>query len=196
MTYEWGRFIWWLGQNASAIQALAAIATTLLTLALVWATSKYVVLTQRILATSEKQLIAQYQPHVKITLNATLWTGEVKFTIQNAGTRTIKLVAVNVGWTYPDNPLMWGRLGMKIQNRTVLEPAESISFDTKIRRDIEEVPAEFFNEITIYVDCADLNAPEKHSFSYSRNGGLQYSDRFRAHWTHFDSHVSYVDSLS
>jgi len=57
MAYEWGRFTWWLaqGQNAVAIQAVAAIGVVFITL---W----YALLTHRIMKATGKQASAALQP--------------------------------------------------------------------------------------------------------------------------------------
>ena len=52
MGYEWGRLIWWLGQNSAAIQAVAALTTVVLTGVLISVTMRYVSLTQKIVETS------------------------------------------------------------------------------------------------------------------------------------------------
>jgi hypothetical protein len=36
MSYEWGRLIWWVGQNAAAIQAISAVVQGVLTIFTIW----------------------------------------------------------------------------------------------------------------------------------------------------------------
>ena len=197
MEFELGRLSWWLGQNAAAIQALSAMVTTLLTLVLVAVMWRYVLLARSMLTVSEKHVLAEYQPNISIMLEATLWTGEVAFSLQNEGRRTVRLIGVEVGWTYPGDPLMRGRLSVGLDNRNTLRAGESIPFNTRIRREVDEVPATFFNDLAIYVDCKDLTAPGEHCFTFSRNRGLDYFNRFKTSPNEFrDGHISYGDSLS
>jgi HAMP domain-containing protein len=72
MAYEWGRLIWWLGQNAAAIQALTAIVVVLLTAALVFVTSWYVRLTREMSQTMNQQLAAASIPDIGIAFTRTL----------------------------------------------------------------------------------------------------------------------------
>ena len=51
----------WLDRNAAAVQALASIATVLITCALAWITRKYVLLTQELAVTAREQL--RFQQH-------------------------------------------------------------------------------------------------------------------------------------
>jgi hypothetical protein len=60
VAYEWGRFVWWLGQNAAAIQAFASLITVILTFVLVRITAEYVRLNARMSRSAEAQLVAQY----------------------------------------------------------------------------------------------------------------------------------------
>jgi hypothetical protein len=68
MAYEWGRFMWWLGQgqNAAATQAVAAIATVALTVVLVCVTAKYVVLTNSLAQIAQDQFDLGQQQYALI----------------------------------------------------------------------------------------------------------------------------------
>jgi hypothetical protein len=52
---QWGRFVWWTGQSASAIQAVSAVGTLILTAALTYVTWKYVRLTSTIALLTRSQ---------------------------------------------------------------------------------------------------------------------------------------------
>lgn len=54
----------WLNRNAAAIQAVASIASVLITVALVWISSRYVALTQQLARAAREQLRIQRQSAV------------------------------------------------------------------------------------------------------------------------------------
>jgi hypothetical protein len=69
MAYEWGRFIFWLGQNTAAVQALSSAANVLLTLALVGVTYRYVSLTKGILRASDAAALSVFLPDLAGSIN-------------------------------------------------------------------------------------------------------------------------------
>jgi len=71
------------------MQALCAVATVVITLVLACITWRYVVLTSRMSEVSERQLVAQFLPAVRIDLTATISSGEVRFDITNDGSRSV-----------------------------------------------------------------------------------------------------------
>lgn len=72
-------------------------------------------------------------------------------------------------------------MGVPNPAKKILRPGEKISLACQIpEEDTRDSTAAFFNEITVFVDCTDLNAPGAHCFSFSRNAGVRYFDRFQA----------------
>ena len=57
----------WLDQNAGAIQALTAVAITLLTAVLIGVTWWYANLTRQMAKTMEQQMIAAFQPNIDLS---------------------------------------------------------------------------------------------------------------------------------
>jgi len=114
VAYEWGRFIWWLGQNAAAIQALAAIVVVLLTVALVFVTGRYVRLTREMSQTMRQQLAAAFQPNIGIMfaqpLRSESWNNGVAsdgiadtLQIQNRSASPLKLHSVHISISFGDS---------------------------------------------------------------------------------------------
>ena len=66
MIYEWGRFIWWLGHNSSAIQALSSVVTTGVTIILCGITLRYVVLTGALVKAGNDALRMTYVPDLAL----------------------------------------------------------------------------------------------------------------------------------
>ena len=71
MGYQWGRFIWWLGQNSAAVQALAAVVTVLLTGVLIFVTIRYVLLTRKLVEASEASIRAGFMPDINANIDFT-----------------------------------------------------------------------------------------------------------------------------
>ena len=96
MAYQWGRFIWWLaqGNNATAIQAVAAILVALIT---AW----YAILTHWIMKATKKQASAALQPVLALHRLARA-EGETFHTIlmQNSSDRPVVFLDVVIS-CYP-----------------------------------------------------------------------------------------------
>jgi hypothetical protein len=71
MEYQWVRFIWWLGHNSAAVQALAAVATVVLTGVLIIVTMRYVSLTQKMLEAGEASIRAGFLPDIEANIDFT-----------------------------------------------------------------------------------------------------------------------------
>jgi hypothetical protein len=69
LTNQWGRLIYWLGQNAAAIQALAAVITVIFTGALIGVTAWYANLTSGLLEASEATMRSAFMPDLVGTID-------------------------------------------------------------------------------------------------------------------------------
>lgn len=73
----------WLNQNAAAVQALAAVAVALLTIALVVVTGVYARITRGALQLSRQQFEKQWKPDLRIMATPELPQGRVKLEMFN-----------------------------------------------------------------------------------------------------------------
>jgi hypothetical protein len=89
---QFGRFLYWLnqGQNAAAVQAVAALATTFLTVVLLWATIRYVRLTNLLAIATRAQLEAGLRPNLRFDVTRTL-DAETGVKISNVGQIPVRL---------------------------------------------------------------------------------------------------------
>ena len=107
MAYQWDRFIYWLaqGQNAGAVQALAALCTVVLTVILLIITAVYAYFTWHLLRTSRQGLETTAEPQFTVSLTTEVLdenSEEVVTTIQNVGNMsfTVRLVMVHIECAY------------------------------------------------------------------------------------------------
>jgi hypothetical protein len=92
MGYHWARFIWWVGQNSAAVQALAAVAAVAVTAILVLVTVRYVSLTQRILEAGEASMRAGFLPDIDANIDFTHpRRDELSVYIKNVGESPIRV---------------------------------------------------------------------------------------------------------
>lgn len=92
MGCQWGRFIWWLGQNSAAVQALAAVATVALTGVLIFVTMRYVSLTQKILEAGEASMRAGFLPDISAYIDFTHpRRDELSVYVKNVGESPIRV---------------------------------------------------------------------------------------------------------
>jgi hypothetical protein len=93
MAHEWARFIWWLNQNSGAVQAMAAVATTVLTGVLILVTIRYVSLTGKLLEASEASARASFMPDIEASIEFTYpRTTELEVTLRNVADPPIRVV--------------------------------------------------------------------------------------------------------
>jgi hypothetical protein len=103
----WSRFIYWLGQgqNAGAVQAIAALSAVALTVVLIIITAVYAYFTWHLLRTSREGLKATVRPQFTVSLTTELVdknSMDVVTTIQNVGNMsfTVRLVMVRIECAY------------------------------------------------------------------------------------------------
>jgi hypothetical protein len=130
MEHQWQRFIWWIGQNSAAVQALAAIITVILTAVLIFATIRYVALTRRTLEASEAALRASFLPDISARIDFTHpRRDELSVSLQNTGDPTIRIVRAKLTggsllkWVDPPNQLNQYSAEVKFGPRDVVSLA-------------------------------------------------------------------------
>jgi hypothetical protein len=167
---QFGRFLYWLnqGQNAAAVQAVAALATTFLTIVLLWATIRYVRLTSSLALATRAQLEAGLRPNLHFDLTRTL-DMETGIQISNVGQVPVRLlsVAVRVEPTGSSPTAITKELGNVCG--TLLMATDKI-FGT-IVFDREQAPGKGVKSLLL-VDCTDLGGVTEHSFHYDPMTGL------------------------
>ena len=93
MEQEWNRFIWWIGQNSAAVQALAATATVVLTSVLIGATIRYVSLTSKIPKAGEAALRSAFMPDIAAQIDFTQpRRDELTVSVRNSDEPPIRIV--------------------------------------------------------------------------------------------------------
>ena len=104
MAYQWVRFIFWLGQNSTIVQALASIVTLLLTAILAWITYRYMKLTRQLALSAREQstsaaqqlrLLAHPNPIVEVRTDRK--ERSVSITIINRGAYPFRLDNAVIG---------------------------------------------------------------------------------------------------
>lgn len=172
----------WLaqGNNAAAIEALATVFSTVFTIVLVVITWRYVRITAGMSLVAAKQLISQFQPQLGLSVDRTTSSGEMEFTVVNEGPRPIQVFGINIGLPFPDHFDQEKRVRVSAPGIRILAPREKMSASASIpSAHLADYRAHEFNNITLYVDCADFNAIGMHCYTYNRDMGLQYFDSFK-----------------
>jgi hypothetical protein len=147
MGYELGRLMWWLNQNAGAVQALSAAVTVMLTVVLAVTTIWYARLTYKSIRLNEYQLAAEYLPFLTVQLK---FTSEKEATIRlrNNGQhhiRVFKLALLSrVGRTSINLfPKRWGEFSIRGPAQENSCWSEHIVFPVEIPRDSLIVSVEY-----------------------------------------------------
>ena len=171
---QFGRFLYWLnqGQNAAAVQAVAALATTFLTIVLLWATIRYVRLTNSLAIATRAQLEAGLRPNLRFDVTRTL-DMETGIKISNVGQIPVRLasVAVRVESSEPNSTVVTKTLPDVAC--TLLMASDEV-FGTVVFEGSalgEQVPSKNRRALLL-VDCTDLGGVTEHSFHYDPQTGL------------------------
>ena len=107
---QWGRFIYWLGQNAPAVQGFTAIITVVLTIVLIAVTIQYVKLTRGILEASEASMRSSFLPDLdgRIEVDSAR-RDQLYISVANGGLPPFRIVRAKVvdgivhQWSDPPN---------------------------------------------------------------------------------------------
>jgi len=171
------------------VQALSAIATTFLTVALISVTWWYVRLTKTIAETMKRQLAAGAQPVVALDLvqSGTRFTlgrpvqVSGALSITNRGQQPIKICSVTVLVRFKNPAQHYSQVPYAITQRDnrVLIPGDP----PQIQRFVlfTGAEAEGFDDCSLAcgIDCTDLAGISEHSFFFDREGGLRHYFGFR-----------------
>ena len=176
MAYEWHRFVYWLslGQNAIAVQALAAALASAATIVLVGITGWYVYITQGLLVASQKQLIVALQPDLHLDIVGTLGRNSspitIRVKIENNGGFPVRLekgCAELGGKTF--------ELG-RISDR-VVSPGRFFLLNwhpTTFSNPPDADPKMHVPNLGLRIVCMDLCGLSQHEFTYSQEHGQGY----------------------
>ena len=126
MEYEWGRFVYWLseGQNAVAVQAIAALGGLTASVLLTAITAWYAWLTKHILVASTLQAFDEMRPELNLHVQPTECSARVH--IHNAGKYGALLLDVRLTRYIDNRPMMQWR-PPDFQGR-LFKPNEQASF--------------------------------------------------------------------
>jgi hypothetical protein len=126
MEYEWGRFVYWLsqGQNAAAVQAIAALGGLTASVLLTAITAWYAWLTKHILVASTLQALDEMRPELNLLVQPTERLARVR--IHNAGKYGALLLDVRLTRYIENRPMKQWRLA-DLQGR-LFKPNEQASF--------------------------------------------------------------------
>jgi hypothetical protein len=173
----------WLNTNVSAVQAISAIVSLLLTIGLLWMTWRYVSLTARILHTAQSQLYISLQPDLVFDIIKEK-SARVKYTIENKGKTAICLVRVALrpsflvrggdrvvlgplvfAWDLKDLVLMPGARIPKSFDVSIFNPSVSAGYTENIYYEL-------------IVGCTDLHGLTEHTYRYqSKDGTIRYNPK-------------------
>jgi len=176
MAYEWYRFASWLaeGQNAAAVQAIAAILASIATIILVFITAWYAYITRGILKASHNQLGAVLQPDLKLDLVGNPGRKEayvmVRVKIENHGQYPVTLEngKVSLGDRVYELPRVSSR---------VISPGNDFLIkwcETPLPNPPNANPNMHVPGIELSVICSDMSGFARHEFLFSRELGQRY----------------------
>lgn len=173
---EWGRFIWWTGQNAGAIQALSGVGILLLTAGLTYVTCKYVRLTSAIANLTRSQLEYDLLPKValpKFDIDASSLL--VRATIRNAGSRPFRVISIGIACfdAKAEQPL-YPRMELSEYRDAVLAPGSDLSIDAPFGLIVRLNAPEHANatealrryHVWLELWCCDLGNQQDHTYIY------------------------------
>ena len=173
---QWGRFIWWTGQNAGAIQALSSVGILLLTATLTYVTWKYVQLTSTIANLTRSQLEHDLFPKVafpKFDIDASSLVAHA--TIRNAGSRPFRVISIGVAcFDAKAKQPLYPRMELSEYRDTVLAPGSDLSFDARFGLVLQLSAPEHANateavrryHIWLELWCCDLANQQDHTYIY------------------------------
>ena len=179
MAYQWVRFIFWLGQNSTIVQALASIVTLLLTAILAWITYRYMKLTRQLALSAREQstsaaqqlrLLAHPNPIVEVRTDRK--ERSVSITIINRGAYPFRLDNAVIGAADDEGEqftvMLREMCGVIVgsndnaRNRVFLH-----------ERKIELDSGAFEDWLRVEFDCGDVIALAKKRYSYTKVDGLR-----------------------
>lgn len=193
MTYEWGRFVWWIqhGANSTAIiQSLCAVLATAITGVLCWITYRYMVLTRYLANMATEQLRAMVRPVVAAKLSfqggiangASFFTDEVVIEITNAGTVPLIVNRVWAEWEHsPDGEQ--GRMEVPGFRDVVFAAKETnienIRLGLKGAKPAVDDFGPWSDFFLVEIHCSDLGKLAPQTYIYQNATGLRLLNTMR-----------------
>ena len=174
---EWGRLLWWSGQNSNAIQALSAIAIVGLTAALSGITLYYSRLTRRMAIAMEKQIEFSFQPNVatSITFRAAGESSSLgvrqedsiyaNVIVENKGSVPLKLDSLTMIVIFEKALFADASAIVGDASNLVLMPGSHKEFRLLANVPIDASRAKHHRRVIL--KCTDLTGLSKHTFEIS-----------------------------
>ena len=179
MTYEWNRFIYWLGQNSTVVQALTSVVTVVLTAILAGITYRYMKLTRTLTVTATQQansavqqlrLLAHPNPAVGVRVNREIRS--VSIQIFNRGAYPFRLDNGVIEAADDD-----GRdFTIKLHEICGVIVGGNHSAQTTVflhDRNVELDSGAFEDWVSVKFDCEDVIGLVKRSYLHTRVNGLR-----------------------
>jgi hypothetical protein len=191
MAYEWGRLIWWLNQNAGAVQALCAVITVLLTVVLAGATIWYARLTSTLNHTAQRQLSAMLFPNLELSLSSSGSQGArgshheigVSLQVSNKGQQSVLLHRMSLGAMYAGNIDGTGEVTVECDGQLIA--AGAVQNES---RSVEVTVPDGFNagniQLRAVVECTDVGRLSQHTFIIDHERGRLYYPLFLSEKKH------------
>jgi hypothetical protein len=179
MVHEWNRFVFWLGLNAGAIQAVSSIVTAFLTLTLVLVTTRYVRLTNRLAGTALAQLRASLQPDIDCRISCGMVTSEGEFTIHNKGPFSVRIRSVEVqGRVLKQEWVQMEAIDFGIMKGLIVPAGKEISQSFSMAKQVIKISgwpgyAQARCEFVLCTACTDQTGAFEHFYKYSEQQGLR-----------------------
>jgi len=166
--------MYWLaqGQNAAAVQAVAAIVVAVFTVVLIGLNGWYASVTKDMAKTMRQQLSSAFQPFISIefahhfqgkSYSEGVHSEEVfnAINLTNKSASPIKLVALRV-FIYLNDPRFYDKEAVIDQSGLLLGPDETKRFDVTIAVQLGATGVEY--QRVLVVHCTDLSGFSEHSF--------------------------------
>jgi hypothetical protein len=176
MLYQWGRLLWWLNQNASAIEALSAIVTSFATVVLVLITRRYSSITERLAYIAGREVRSQAQPSMDVRYEFTA-PNHFRVTVENTGSQAAQLISVTMSYPSPEHFDKEYRINIGPRRIPVMQAHATLVYESVLPVEhLRNLPDErLAHEVTVYVQCSDLTGLGIHTFEYTRQFGMQYT---------------------
>ncbi len=172
MAHEWGRFVWWAGQNSGAIQALTSIVTVILTAILAYVTYRYVLLTNTLASNSQKQLLLVAHPNPAVETNLHPKSREIRITIANHGAYPFKIENAEVRATGDGGEEF--TMELKELHQIVVGANDAAHGREFLHnRNVEFDSGALEDFLVVEFDCEDVLGLVKKRYQYSRILGLR-----------------------
>jgi len=181
MAYEWGRFMWWLGQgqNAAAVQAITAIVVMVLTVVLIGITWRYARLTRKF---TELQLAASFEPNIVLAFTDNIQYeghgngGEHESlaggaAISNQGSEPVKLQYVFITISFEDKQYKTHDQEYQLAN-PIIYPDKSFQVQYNIEVDKGSTKTRHYRKLIVV--CSNLSGISQHILEMVAKGQTRH----------------------